>query len=104
MDLDEMQKRIYQNKINKGFNVTDVPKEFCYLYGEVSEAYDAYLKGKEDLGEELADVAIYLLGLSEILGFNLKEQIEYKMKKNEKRIYKEVNGAHIKIEGEEYRK
>ena len=101
MDLQEMQKRVYQNKLDKGFNVTDVPKEFCYLYGEVAEAYDAYLKGKDDLGEELADVAIYLLGLSEILGFDLKEQIEYKMQKNAKRVYKTVNGAHIKIEGVE---
>ena len=101
MNLQEMQKKVYQNKLDKGFNVTDVPKEFCYLYGEVAEAYDAYLKGKDDLGEELADVAIYLLGLSEILGFDLKEQIEYKMQKNAKRVYKTVNGAHIKIEGVE---
>ena len=98
MDLDQMQKRVYQNKLNKGFNVTDVPKEFCYLYGEVAEAYDAYLKNKEDLGEELADIAIYLLGLSEILGYNLKEQIEYKMQKNEKRLYKKVGKSYIKIE------
>ena len=101
MDLQEMQKKVYQNKLDKGFNVTDVPKEFCYLYGEVAEAYDAYLKGKDDLGEELADIAIYLLGLSEILGFDLKEQIEYKIQKNAKRVYKTVNGAHIKIEGVE---
>ena len=98
MDLDQMQKRVYQNKLNKGFNVTDVPKEFCYLYGEVAEAYDAYLKNKEDLGEELADIAIYLLGLSEILGYNLKEQIEYKMQKNEKRVYKKVGKSYIKVE------
>ena len=101
MDLQEMQKKVYQNKLDKGFNVTDVPKEFCYLYGEVAEAYDAYLKGKDDLGEELADVAIYLLGLSEILGFDLKEQIENMIQKNAKRVYKTVNGAHIKIEGVE---
>lgn len=100
MDLSEMQKKVYQNKLDKGFNVTDVPMEFCYLYGEVAEAYDAYLKGKSDLGEELADVAIYLLGLSEILGFDLKEQIENKMKKNEKRKYVKVNDGFIKIEGE----
>ena len=98
MDLDQMQKRVYQNKLNKGFNVTDVPKEFCYLYGEVAEAYDAYLKNKEDLGEELADIAIYLLGLSEILGYNLKEQIEYEMQKNEKRVYKKVGKSYIKVE------
>ena len=58
MDLQEMQKRVYQNKLDKGFNVTDVPKNFCYLYGEVAEAYDAYIKGKDDLGEELADLSL----------------------------------------------
>ncbi len=100
MELSEMQKKVYQNKLDKGFNVTDVPMEFCYLYGEVSEAYEAYLKGKSDLGEELADVAIYLLGLSEILGYDLKEQIENKMEKNKKRKYVKVNDRFIKIEGE----
>jgi len=68
MNLKEIQKEILQNKINKGFNTTDINKEFCLLYGEVSEAYDAYRKNKDDLGEELADIAIYLLGISEILG------------------------------------
>lgn len=46
MNLKEMQKEILQNKINKGFNTTDINKEFCLLYGEVSEAYDAYRKIK----------------------------------------------------------
>ena len=63
MNLKEMQKEILQNKINKGFNTTDINKEFCLLYGEVSEAYDAYRKNKDDLGEELADIEIYLLGI-----------------------------------------
>ena len=76
MDLKKLQKEIYQNKVDKGFNTTDVNKEFCLLYGEVGEAYDAYRKGKDDLGEELADIAIYLLGLSEILGKDLEEEIK----------------------------
>ena len=49
MDVKKLQKEIFQNKLNKGFNTTDVPMEFCLLYGEVSEAYDAYKKKKEDL-------------------------------------------------------
>ncbi len=97
MDLQEMQKRVYQNKLNKGFNVTDIPKEFCYIYGEVSEAYEAYIKQKPDLGEEIADIAIYLLGLSEILGIDLKAEMEHKIMKNEKREYKIVNGTAIRI-------
>ena len=32
MKLKELQKEIYQNKINKGFNTTDIAKEFCLLY------------------------------------------------------------------------
>ena len=38
MDLKAIQKAVYQNKVDKGFNVTDVNKEFCLLYGEVAEA------------------------------------------------------------------
>lgn len=96
MDLKKLQKEIYQNKLDKGFNTTDVNKEFCLLYGEVGEAYDAYRKGKDDLGEELADIAIYLLGLSEILGKDLEEEIKNKVQINKNRKYKDVNGTKIK--------
>ena len=98
MDLKKLQKEIYQNKVDKGFNTKDVNKEFCLLYGEVGEAYDAYRKGKDDLGEELADIAIYLLGLSEILGKDLEEEIKNKVQINKKRKYKDVNGTKIKTE------
>jgi len=33
----------------------------------LSEAYEAYYKKKDNLGEEMADVIIYLLGIAEIL-------------------------------------
>lgn len=97
IDLLQIQKRVYQNKIDKGFNVTDIYKEFCYTYGELSEACEAYLKKKDDLGEELADVAIYLLGLSEILGINLEQEIVNKMEKNEKRQYVKKDGVLTKV-------
>ena len=97
MDLKKLQKEIYQNKVDKGFNTTNINKEFCLLYGEVGEAYDAYRKGKDDLGEELADIAIYLLGLAEILGKDLEEEIKNKVQINKNRKYKDVNGTKIKI-------
>lgn len=93
MDLKAVQKIVYQNKIDKGFNVTDVNKEFCLLYGEVSEAYEAWRKKKEDLGEELADIAIYLLGLSEMLGIDLAAEIESKVEINQNREYKVIDGV-----------
>ena len=33
----------------------------------MAEAYEAYRKKKNDLGEELADVVIYLSGISETI-------------------------------------
>lgn len=79
IDLKKIQKEIYQNKIDKGFNVTDINKEFCLTYGEMAEAYEAWRKNKDNLGEEIADVTIYLLGLSEILGVDLETEILKKL-------------------------
>ena len=103
MNLKQIQKEVWQNKLNKGFNTKNVEKEFCFLYGEVAEAFDAYRKKKDDLNEELADIAIYLLGLSEMLGFDLEDEIMKKVSKNEKRIYEHVDGTNIRVcDWEEY--
>ena len=88
MELEEMQKEAWNNKVNKGFNTTNVEKEFCLLTSEVGEAYMAYLRNKDGLGSELADIAIYLMGLSQMLGYSLKEEIEKKMEINKNRKYK----------------
>jgi len=97
IDLKQLQKRVYQNKVNKGFNVTDVYMEFCYTYGELNEAFEAYRDKKDDLGEELADVAIYLLGIAEILGVDLENEILRKMDINEKREFIRENGVLKKV-------
>lgn len=97
IDLKKIQKDIYDNKVEKGFNVTDIAKEFCLTHGEISEAYQAYYKKLPDLGEELADVLIYILGIAEILKIDLEKELLYKMSKNKKRVYKEVNGVKIRV-------
>lgn len=96
-DLAALQKRIYQNKLRKGFNTTNIEKEFCYAFGELSEAFDAYNKKKPDLGEELADVLIYLLGLAEILGIDLEAELLRKVEINEKRIYQTIDGVNVRL-------
>ena len=102
VDLKKIQKEVYQNKVNKGFNITDINKEFCLAYGEMAEAYEAWRKKKDDLGEELADVTIYLLGISEILGIDLENEIQRKVYKNSKREYKIIDGVNTRIK--EYEK
>ena len=99
MDFRKLQKAVYDNKVNHGFNVTDVNMEFCLTYGELAEAYEAWNKKTGNVGEEIADVVIYLMGLAEILDIDLGDEIEKKIEKNKKRVYKRVNGVLIKEEG-----
>lgn len=103
IDLKQLQKDIYKNKLNKGFNVTDVNKEFCLTYGEMAEAYEAWRKKQTDVGEEIADVVIYLLGLSEILNVDLENEILKKVNKNKHRQYKIIDGVNTRVKeyGEE---
>ena len=95
-DISNYQKRAWANKVKHNFNLDNVNLEFNYLYGEVGEAFDAWYKKKDDLGSELADIAIYLFGLSEMLGFDLDQEIQKKMDINERRVYKKVDGKDIK--------
>lgn len=97
MNFKKVQKDVWQNKVEKGFNTTDVNKEFCLLYGEVAEAYEAWRKKKDDLGEVLADIAIYLIGLSEMLCFDLEVEIIKKVSKNKKRVYKNIDGVNVRV-------
>jgi NTP pyrophosphatase (non-canonical NTP hydrolase) len=95
------QQLAWENKVAKGFNTTDVPLEFCLLQGEIAEAFDAWYKAREDVGEELADVAIYLLSLAEMTGIDLQDQIEAKMAKNAARVYQPLpNGVLAKRNGD----
>lgn len=96
IDLNKLQKEIYDNKVAKGFNVTDINLEFDLIYGELAEAFNAYRKKLPDLGEELADVAIYLFGLAAILNIDLEDEILKKAGKNKKREYQKINGVAIR--------
>ena len=101
MQIRSAQKLAWDNKVAKGFNTTDVPLEFCLLQGEIAEAFDAWHKGREDVGEKLADIAIYLLSLAELTGLDLQDQIEAKMAKNAARVYHRLaNGVLAKSNGD----
>ena len=95
LDIKKAQEAIIQNKINHGFNITDLDMEFCLAYGELGEAYIAMFKKLDDLGEEFADVAIYTLGIAELSKLNLSDQI--KTKKNNKEKIKDELKANINI-------
>jgi len=90
VDLKELQKEIMRNKKEKGFNTTNVALEFCRAHEELSEAFSKYNRDQVGVSEELADVAIFLLGMSEILGFDLEKELIRKIEINKKRVYKKT--------------
>ncbi|MEU5859770.1 MULTISPECIES: MazG nucleotide pyrophosphohydrolase domain-containing protein [unclassified Nonomuraea] len=98
MHLRDVQKRAWENKLAKGFNTSDMPLEFALAHGELSEAFEAARKRPETLGEELADVLIFLASIAEMSGIDLDSAVETKMAKNEARRYERgPNGTLIKI-------
>ena len=99
MDIHAAQRLAWANKKSKGFNTVDVPLEVCLLHGEIAEFVDAWRRGLPDIGEELADVAIYLLGLAEMVGVDLNDQVRWKLAKNEQRRYHANNGVLVKVDG-----
>ena len=93
VDIKSLQEEIMNNKVSKGFNTTDIPLEFMLLTGEVSEAFDAWRKKKSDLGEEIADIMIYLFGLAKMLNVDLENELVAKIEKNRERKYVRKNGT-----------
>lgn len=99
MEIKLAQKLAWENKLAKGFNTSDVPLEFCLLTGELAEAFDAWRKGRQEVAEELADIAIFLLGLAEMVGTDLQEAVEAKLAMNQARVYRRLpNGVLVKAD------
>jgi NTP pyrophosphatase (non-canonical NTP hydrolase) len=99
VEISSAQKLAWENKVVKGFNTTDVPLEFGLLTAEVGEAFTAWRKGHTDLGEELADVFLYLAALAEMNGLDLDSEVARKIAKNERRTYqRNEHGAQIRVD------
>ena len=87
VNLKELQKEVMRNKLEKGFNTTDVAIEFCRAHEELSEAFSKFNKNQDGVAEEFADVAIFLLGICEILGYDLEKELLSKIETNKNRKY-----------------
>ena len=89
MDIAEVQRQAWQNKLAKGFSTGDVALEFGLLTAEVSEAFTAWRKRQPGLGAELADVLIYVTCLAEMTGVDLGAEVRRKLAINAARHYRQ---------------
>ena len=82
MDISSLQQLAWDNKALKGYNTTDVPLEFCMLQEKAAAAFAAWRKNKARLGEELADVVLYVMSIAEMTGLDLQHEVKVKVDKN----------------------
>ncbi|MES3032274.1 MAG: MazG-like family protein [Patescibacteria group bacterium] len=87
VDFKELQKEVMRNRREKGFG-NDIPSDFCRAYEELSEAFSKYNKNQSGVAEEFADVIIFLLGMSDTLGYDLEKELVDKIEKNKNRKYR----------------
>lgn len=87
MNIADAQRLAWENKLDKGFNISDIPLEFGLLTAEVGEAFTAWRKRLPDRGEELADVFLHLVAIAEMQGVDLGEEVRRKIEKNAQREY-----------------
>jgi len=91
-ELADLQERIFKNKKEKGFNVSDIGTELLLITEELGEAVRAFRReNKTELAEEIVDIIIYCLGLLAILDVDASTAIQKKVEENEKRVYQKVS-------------
>jgi NTP pyrophosphatase (non-canonical NTP hydrolase) len=88
IDLKELQKEVMRNKLEKGFNTTNIALEFCRAHEELSEAFSKHNKNQSGVAEEFADVMIFILGMCETMNFDLEKELIRKIEINKNRKYK----------------
>jgi len=86
MEIKELSNKIFKNAIEKGL-CRDIPETVAWLHSEVSEIYEAFkkkIKAGEPgwIGQEIADVVILALSLSEQLRIDIGKEIADKMEIN----------------------
>jgi hypothetical protein len=87
MDIRSGQELAWENKLARRFNTTNIPLEFCLLQTTITDAFREWRKDGTNIGEELADAAINLLGLAGMTGIDLQAEVEAKLAKNAAHIY-----------------
>lgn len=101
MQLRDIQERAWANKVAKDLNTTDIAVEFGLLTAELGEAFIAWRRNLPDLGEELADVLLFLVSIAKMTGVDLEQAALAKMAKNERRVYRhDERGVPIRVSGD----
>nr|AKC92638.1 putative pyrophosphatase [Amycolatopsis sp. SANK 60206] len=82
MDIGSLQRIGWDNKVLKNYNTVDLPLEFCMLQEKASAAFTAWRRESARLGEELADVMLYVTHIAQMAGLDMDHEVKAKVDKN----------------------
>jgi NTP pyrophosphatase (non-canonical NTP hydrolase) len=102
-----LQAEVRELALAHGFNTTDVPLNFCFTHSEVAELAEALHASVDrgfrawrkagDVPSEVADVTVFLLRIADMLGFDLQDAVNAKLRVVAARTYRPgPNGPLIK--------
>lgn len=92
MNLKQLQKRIFANKIKQGFNISSdyngINHEITLLAEELGELSRSHRRGnKKEVADAVTDIIVHTFGLMEILKLDGDKEVEKVIKDIEKRKY-----------------
>lgn len=105
-----LQAEVRELALAHGFNTTDVPLNFCLTHGEVAELAEALhasvdrgfraWRKDDDVPSEVADVTVFLFRIADMLGFDLQDAVNAKLRVVAARTYRPgPNGVLVKDAG-----
>lgn len=106
IDLLQLQRDIYRNKVNRNFNVTDVGKEIVLMVEELGELARAYknsdklpapdINHKDEMVDAIGDLMVYSLGLCEMLDADSEKMLRSIVEQNKTRTHTGYVGSQSK--------
>ncbi|MFH0986815.1 MAG: hypothetical protein V1911_02070 [Candidatus Micrarchaeota archaeon] len=97
MGLQEIQKKVYENKVKRNFNTADIGKEIVLMVEELGELAKAYknsnkksakeIDNREEIIDAIGDMMVYCLGLCEMMGENSEKILENIINNNKNRSH-----------------
>jgi|GEM_PF-1951930 len=97
MNLNEIQKEIWENKVNRKFNTTDIGKEIILLTEELGELAKAYkhsnqlpadeINNKDEIIDAIGDIMVYCIGLCEMMQVKSEEVLDNIIENNRTRTH-----------------
>jgi predicted house-cleaning noncanonical NTP pyrophosphatase (MazG superfamily) len=96
MDIRSTQRIARDTTLAKRIDTNDISLGFDLLSEEVAKAFDAWSKGRREMADELAAIAILLLRLAEMVGTDLQEVVESKLAAGKSVYGQPPSGAPVK--------